>query len=106
VARITPVALWVDFRLACRPVTAKRLASPAQRIVLHAKECSGCALLDRIPGQQVRILPGAQSKYLVRDHFWGAPRGTGYPMAIRFPQVADSAGRSQAAPRRRPHRRR
>jgi hypothetical protein len=31
----------------------KRLASPAQRIVLYAKGCSGYALLDRIPGQQI-----------------------------------------------------
>jgi hypothetical protein len=31
----------------------RRLASPAQRIVLYAKGCSGYALLDRIPGQQI-----------------------------------------------------
>lgn len=31
----------------------KRLASAAQRIMLYAKRCSGYALLDRIPGQQI-----------------------------------------------------
>ena len=38
----------------------KRLASPAQRIVLYANKGAGYALLDRFSGQQVRILPGAQ----------------------------------------------
>lgn len=36
----------------------KRLASPAQRIVLYAKNCSGCALLGETAGDRCESRAG------------------------------------------------
>jgi hypothetical protein len=44
----------------CKPLAlyhTKRLATPAQRIMLYAKECAGDALPCKTPGREGRILP-------------------------------------------------